>query len=173
MRALPLLIGLLLTSTTVPAFAMGPPRPLPPQARPSGFDAADSSVAVVRASALEKLALDQPWHGLPPDHQAQVRDWYDGLPSADEPPFPAKGLGAIYQPLITMQDRVVVEGPLFASVTVDAGGKATQVSFLQIPDPKLKDVLAAILLGTAYKPGLCSGTPCAMEFPVQAEFAKR
>ena len=122
---------------------------MPPQAQPNGFDAAESGVAVVWANALETLALDPPWHCLLTAHHAQVRDWYDGLPASDEPPFPAQGLGAIDQPLITMQDRVAIEGTLFASVTVDAAAKATQVSFLQIPDPKLKDVLAAILFGTA------------------------
>jgi len=124
-------------------------------------------IPVPKATELE---FDKSWNQLSYSQQRIIRNWYENLDINDEPPYPVEGLAPMYADIVKVQARVAVNGHLFASVTVDATGKATKVSFLEIPDQELKEVLAFIMLKPAYKPGKCNGKPCEMEFPVQADF---
>ena len=58
-------------------------------------------------------------------------------------------------------------------VTVDSQGRAKSVSVLQSPDPKMTQYAAGVLMLETYKPALCDGTPCTMQFPFRITFSTR
>jgi len=49
-------------------------------------------------------------------------------------------------------------------VRIDEVGNAKSVSIYKTPDAKLSNVVAATLTRTRFKPGLCEGRPCAMDY---------
>ncbi len=114
--------------------------------------------------------LDKPYERLTEAEKDVVRGWYDNLPAGDEPPFPVNGMKEISENVAKVQQKAHVKGRFFAAAHVDARGHAATVSIYAIPDDRLKNVLAAILIETKYKPGRCSGKPCAMDFPIDVNF---
>jgi len=57
-------------------------------------------------------------------------------------------------------------GELSLTVTVGPDGKAKQVAdFSSISNPEMAKFAASILLMTKFKPAVCGGTPCSMQFP--------
>lgn len=120
------------------------------------------------------VPVDKRWDELLASQQALFkRSWYEDMAEDDEPPYPADGPLSMLSDLVKVQNAVSVEGRLFATVLVDAQGQATQVAFHEIPSEALREVLAFALMKPAYKPAICSGKPCAMEYPVVAHFERR
>lgn len=120
-------------------------------------------------SAVE-LPLDKPYQQLTEPQKDIVRSWYEDLGANDEPPFPVNGMAPLMADIATVQRRVQVQGRFFAAAHVDDKGNAKTVTIYDIPDARLKQVLAFILIKTKYKPAKCNGKPCAMDFPIEAGF---
>jgi hypothetical protein len=98
---------------------------------------------------------------------------YEHMGPGDEPPFPVNGLRAILDPLRKAQAKLLADGDLFLIAAVDQNGAATEVRALGSPSPQLTQVAAQILLLTRFKPALCDGSPCRMEFPLKLHFETR
>ena len=58
-------------------------------------------------------------------------------------------------------------------VEIDSQGKPVSVSVYQSPDPKMTQVVGTILMLQSYKPALCNGEPCSMQFPFRINFTMR
>lgn len=56
-------------------------------------------------------------------------------------------------------------GPFLIHVKVGKDGNATEVVVPASPDEKITQAIAAVLMNEKYKPGVCKGKPCAMDFP--------
>lgn len=95
------------------------------------------------------------------------------MPKADEPPFPVGGLIAIYRPISQVQNAMVGDGEVEMYVTVNADGRAVSVSVFKTPDPDISEMIAKVLMLTEYKPALCAGKPCVMEFPFVMTLSRR
>lgn len=113
------------------------------------------------------IPFDKRYEELTAEERAIVRSWYESMPEADEPPFPLHGTGRIYKRIAEAQRRLVLNGFLSMFVTVDSTGTPTAVSVLSTPDPGLARYVAGVLLEERYKPAVCSGRPCEMQFPVR------
>ena len=96
---------------------------------------------------------------------------YESIGPGDEPPFPANGLKSIYASLARAQQKLLVTGDFSLIATVDAEGNVTQVKALGDPDPEMTRVVATILTLTKFKPALCKGVPCKMDFPFRMRFS--
>lgn len=120
-----------------------------------------------------QLPFDKRYHELTLEQQNLLKTQYERMSEADEPPYPANGLGPIYKFIAEGQQRLQVRGQLTMIVDVDARGQAKSVSVLQSPDPEMTNLVAAILVLEKYKPGMCAGTPCSMQFPFRMNFAVR
>lgn len=132
------------------------------------------------AVATFALPYDKTYEELSAAEREGVRAAYEDLPATDDPPFPKRGLRAVYQGVIGLQKELLLEGRLVALLNVDAQGLVASVSFIAIPsstldlsDSQLQTVIGRTLLEAEFKPGTCGGTPCAMEFPVQMSFEWR
>jgi hypothetical protein len=107
---------------------------------------------------------------LTPEQKAIVHSWYEHLEPGDEPPFPADGLAPLYDAIQRGQRKLMVRGELQMAVTVEPGGKATEVQVLKSPSPEMTQFAASVLLLAKYKPAVCKGQPCRMQFPLSLRF---
>lgn len=165
-------IGFCLSSTAYSAAsAATSATAVPSKAAAAGLPRIGTRYVPGTATASESLPIDKPWDQLLASQQAQFkRSWYDDMPDADEPPYPLAGPAEMMGDIIKIKQALTVTGPLFATVLVDEAGKAVQVTFHQIPDERLREVLGYALLKPQFKPARCGGKACVMEYPVMASF---
>ena len=153
------------------AFAASTPAVTGLQAPAAGLPRIGTRYIPDDRAASDTVPVDKRWDQLLPSQQALFkRSWYEDMPDADEPPYPVNGPSEILADIIKIKNALPVTGVLFATVLVDETGKGVQVTFHQIPDEKLRQVLGYALLKPQFKPARCSGKPCVMEYPVMASF---
>ena len=116
------------------------------------------------------IPVNVSYEQLSVEDKASFHQYYESLKAGDEPPFPIGGLKAIYDPLRKGQAVLLVRGEIFLAAKVDPTGKVTEVSSLQSPDAEMTKFAARILYVTKFKPAICSGLPCVMEFPLRMTF---
>lgn len=125
-----------------------------------------------RSAAAEGslVPFEKTWDALTKQEQRTVREHYDMLDDADEPPYPEKGAIGAYRGFAEAQKRVITEGELRMNVLVDSSGKASTVTVFSSPDPGITQAATFIALAEKYKPALCAGTPCPMIYPYALKF---
>jgi hypothetical protein len=116
------------------------------------------------------VPFDKRYSELTLEQRRILKSQYERMGDADEPPFPVNGLRPIYLKLASGQQELRVNGPLTIFVGVDSQGRATKVSILQSPNPAMSKFAASVLLLEKYKPAVCNGIPCPMEFPFRTTF---
>ena len=105
------------------------------------------------------------FESLTPAERAGLRALYDGMPESDEPPFPKAGMAPIMGDVAELAGVARVTGIVSIFVNVDAAGNATGVRVMKAPNIEVAKAISFILVQAKYKPAVCSGAPCAMEFP--------
>lgn len=129
---------------------------------------------ITRRVVQGPLPFDKSWEQLTAEQQALVKSRYQQqMPAADEPPFPAHGLGPIYKAIVAIDKEIGIKGELSLSVDVDSQGKAVSVSVLKSPDDQLARAVAAVVMMQEYKPAVCAGQPCRMHFPVRINLVRK
>ena len=116
------------------------------------------------------IPVKRRYEQLTPEQKVIVHSWYEHLEPGDEPPFPADGLAPLYNAIERGQRKLLVRGELQMAVTVGPEGKATEVQVLKSPNPAMTQFAASVLLLTKYKPAVCKGQPCKMQFPLSLRF---
>lgn len=118
------------------------------------------------------VPFDKRYSELTVEQQRILKSQYERMEDADEPPFPVNGLRPIYLMLASGQQELRVDGTLRIFVEVDSQGRATKVSVLESPNPEMTKFAASVLLLEKYKPAVCNGSPCTMEFPFRITFER-
>ena len=113
------------------------------------------------------IALNLPYHQLPVQDRLALHNWWEHIEPGDEPLFPAGGLVSIYRLIGSVNERRHQQGELLVVATVNPQGLASEVRILASPTPELGEATAKILLATKFKPAICAGAPCTMDFPVR------
>ena len=111
--------------------------------------------------------FDAAWKELSNAEQRAVRAAYTNLPPQDEPPYPMEGMGALLENIRLMGEHFKVKGEFFLVVKVDATGKAEAIGIEKSPDGDFSRYVAAVAVHAKYKPAMCAGSPCAMDFPIE------
>jgi hypothetical protein len=126
----------------------------------------------IRRYAVKPLtiAINLPYEQLSPSDRIKVHHNYEAIAPGDEPPFPAGGLVAILDPIRKVQQKLLVSEDLFLVAMVDRTGKAIEVSAFGPQDSTMTKVASQLLLLTPFKPAVCSGQPCQMQFPLRMRF---
>ena len=119
------------------------------------------------------VPVDKKYSELTREEQLLVKSQYDQMGPSDEPPFPLNGLAPIYKAIATGQNKFLATGNLVLFVSINEKGDATSVSVLSSPDPEMTRFAASVLLVEKYKPALCNGAPCAMQFPFRIALKTR
>jgi len=113
------------------------------------------------------IAINLPYAKLPTSDRQSLHALYEQMPDGDEPPFPIYGLQAIYDPIRKAHDKLADPGDLSLIATVDPSGQVQRVEVFKSPSTQMTQFVANVLTMTKFKPALCGGKPCAMEFPVR------
>jgi hypothetical protein len=113
------------------------------------------------------VAINLPYEQLSADEQQRFKASYERLAEGDEPPFPRQGLKALYDPVLKAQSRFAAGGDLFLVALVGADGKVTEVRTYGSPSVEMTRFASELLLITSFKPAVCGGRACAMEFPLR------
>jgi hypothetical protein len=99
------------------------------------------------------------------EEKAALRAMYEGMPEADEPPFPVAGMRYIVDDVATIAGKLDAKGFVSIHVGVDAKGNATGVKVMNTPSLEVAKAIAYVLVKAKYKPAVCEGSPCESEFP--------
>ena len=116
------------------------------------------------------VSVNLSWEQLPPGDRAKFKENYEAMPPGDEPPFPTGGLKAILDPVRKAQSKLLVTGDLFLVAKIDPTGVAEEIAVYGSPSPEMTKFASQVLLLAKFKPAVCSGQPCAMEFPLRMHF---
>jgi hypothetical protein len=130
------------------------------------------SILIQKQITRSSVPLNRTYEQLSPQEKANVHEWYEFIDEGDEPPYPAKGLLPIYKAIGHARNLAPGQGELLLAVTVDPNGRAKEVQVLRSPGKEISEFVASVLLMTKYKPAVCEGKPCQMQFPLQVEFEK-
>jgi hypothetical protein len=129
------------------------------------------AVHVRRDRLLGTIPLDREWPALTPAQQSIVRDGYPALDDRDEPPYPLKGMKALYAAATDVYARFTqYEGNVIVYVTVGADGVPRSATTYHTPHPELGRFVAMAMMMQRFKPGMCAGTPCQSLYPVKFSF---
>ena len=116
------------------------------------------------------VPINKRYDQLSLDEKARINGRYERIEPGDEPPFPLKGLKPIYQAMYKAQTKLLVTGRLTVVAKVDASGEVNEVRVIGSPSDQMSKVAALVLYETKFKPAICRGTPCSMEFPFVYNF---
>ena len=114
-----------------------------------------------------KIPLNKTYGELTPEQKAELHAMYESLPPGDEPPFPLEGMKPIFSAIKKGQEKLLAKGVLSVAVTVGPDGKAMQVVDLgSTKNLEMTQFAATVLMMTKFKPAVCAGKPCIMQFPL-------
>lgn len=117
-----------------------------------------------------KIPPNKTYAQLTPEQKNYFHSMYESVAPGDEPPFPLEGMKPIIAAITKAQAKRRAHGTLSLAVTVGPDGVAKQAAeYGSVSDPEMTKFAASILLMTKYKPALCSGQPCTMQFPFNLE----
>lgn len=112
-----------------------------------------------------EIPLNRTYGKLTEDQRAHLHAMYSSLAPGDEPPFPEKGLKSIFTTIRLAQRQHQAEGELDMTVTVGPDGVPKKAeNHGAVSNAKMTEVARQALMSTKYKPAMCHGTPCEMEF---------
>jgi hypothetical protein len=115
-----------------------------------------------------KIPLNRTYAELTTEQKDAFNKNYEPIAPGDEPPYPVDGLKPIVAAIIKGQEAYLAVGELRLLVTVGPDGKAKDVSaYGKVDNPGMAKFAASVLLLTKYKPAICKGSPCTMQFPFQ------
>lgn len=116
-------------------------------------------------ASSQRFPLSKKWSELSQEDRAAFRSQYEDMPDTDEPPYPVDGMAPIFQQLSIEAGRAHVYGEFVIDVTVNPHGKGTKVTLVKYSSVEAAKVVAYVLVHTQYKPAVCHGKPCIMDFP--------
>jgi hypothetical protein len=122
---------------------------------------------VVRAV---KIPINRRYDELTLAEKATLSQDYELASPDDEPPFPAEGLRSILVAIHKAHEKLLVSGDLFMIVDVGADGEAKSVKAVQSPSPEMAKFVGSLFYITKFKPAVCEGKPCAMQYPFRLSF---
>ncbi|MES2901722.1 MAG: hypothetical protein V4723_18500 [Pseudomonadota bacterium] len=96
-----------------------------------------------------------------------VKANYENLGPDDEPPYPVGGVLTLYKTISDVGIYWKAVGEIELIATVSPEGNVTAVSAFKTPDIRMTEYAAKILAVQKFKPAMCKGVPCVMDFPLK------
>ena len=120
--------------------------------------------------AVSTVPFDRSFSELSEREQNLVRKKFINLNLNDVPPYPVKGAGSLYRPILKAGSRHNEVGLLKLKASINAQGDVTKVEIESAPSPWLARKASKIVQRTKFEAGLCDGVQCEMQFPVELAF---
>lgn len=141
---------------------------------------APSTGSQIKRAVVRNIAVppEKAYGELTPDQKSAVHAGYESLAPGDEPPYPLYGVGRLFKAISDGADKLTPSGfstplgRLALVVDIDAKGQATSVSVLEAPTIELAKFAASVLMLEPYKAAICTGRPCAMQYPFVLTFTR-
>jgi len=119
---------------------------------------------------VTKVPMNRAWAQLNAEQKKVVKASYEAMAEDDEPPYPIAGTEELLRAAAAAQKRFLASGRLYVVVDVDAAGVANTASVIEAPSPEMGKFIAEAMLLQKYKPALCKGQPCKMQYPLAMDF---
>lgn len=116
------------------------------------------------------IPLHKRYAELTAEERATLKRNWEPMPEDDEPPFPLRGLRPVHAAMARVQQHLLVEGEVLLIASVNSAGEVTEVKAVGGPSPDLINAAASVLFDTKFKPAVCGGQPCAMQYPFDFKF---
>lgn len=113
--------------------------------------------------------LDRAYKRFTEREKQAFKDFYEPMLPDDEPPFPAEGLKPVIQKLSRLVGLLKIEGEVVLHITINAQGEATGFKVFRATNPQVVEAVAKVFAQTPFKPAVCDGQPCEMDFPFTAK----
>lgn len=101
----------------------------------------------------------------------RLHQLYESIPPGDEPPYPLQGVWSYSDPLGEIALRRQLVGSLTVLLDIDSGGQVIGLNLLAAPEGAPWTAIEQILKAIPFKPAVCSGQACAMQYLVQMDFS--
>jgi hypothetical protein len=124
-----------------------------------------------RSAIRSTLPLNRRYAELDDAEKAWLRADYEDMPAGDEPPYPADGLLTVFT---AIKDGMEKHGPLGTMTLVadvDSDGKVRHVDAFGKVDSDFAQFASRVLVAIPFKPGVCAGRPCNMQYVLRMEFS--
>ncbi len=126
----------------------------------------------IRQSLLgARVAADKDYADLSAADKAWVRADFAPMAESDEPPYPVGGVKALTAGIVQAQVKMRLQGHLRLVAKVEADGSVSRVDAIATPDEQMGKGVAAMVMLQKFKPALCKGQPCSMDFPVNVRLS--
>ncbi|MBC3872874.1 hypothetical protein [Undibacterium flavidum] len=135
-------------------------------------DAPALGTSLKKKVATSSISMDRSYQELSEEEKEAIRSVYDNMPENDEPPYPLYGTREIHRKMSQTQQYVAAKGVLTMTVDVSSTGEAQSVSIYESPDPDITRVASLVLMETKYKPAVCGGKACKMQYFFQVQFSR-
>ena len=113
--------------------------------------------------------LDATYAELDDASKANIKANYENMPVSDEPPFPTEGLEPLWKEITKVSYGRNQIGGIVAIASVSPEGKVEKVAMYDTTSSYMTRVVSAALFATPFKPGVCDGKACAMDFILEGE----
>jgi len=120
-----------------------------------------------KIDATSPISFKKSYVELSADEQALFNKQFKNMSANDRPPFPAKGLRAIYRPILEKNKSILDQGVLQLSVAVDSQGNVDAIRVIEAPSAKLERYAKRVIKNVEFEPATCGSASCAMDFPVR------
>ncbi|WP_444884368.1 energy transducer TonB [Microbulbifer sp. PSTR4-B] len=125
---------------------------------------------IKRVAVSGRIPFDRPYSELSEKEKRIFTSEYENFQEGDEPPFPKEGLKALHWPLYKGHEISMKRGILDVIALINEDGDLEKISIYESPNKYMSDLAIAVFRETKFKPAICSGMPCTMEFPLKINF---
>lgn len=131
--------------------------------------------SAIRRNAVGSFSvpINKRYDELSSEERQALNRSYEHIDEGDEPPFPAEGLKPLLKAIYAIQGKLLVTGKLFLVADVEPDGHVSQVKAEGSPSAEMTKYAGAALMLTKFKPAVCKGRPCKMQFPLEMIFKVR
>lgn len=120
------------------------------------------------------VPVNRKYHELTTEEKAIVHQMYEHIAPGDEPPFPAEGMAPVHIAINRLQNALRIRtGDMILIATVAPDGTVSKVEAYASPDRDMTKYSAQVIMLTKFKPAVCKGAPCQMEFAFRYSFGFR
>ncbi len=156
-----------------PAVEQPAVEPLPPPQYTVTEDEPRTGTRIRRNVVAGNLVpLNRTYAQLTDAEKQIVKSQWQSIAPDDEPPYPADGLLPVQRAIQKVAQATDWTGPLALVAKVDAAGTVTAVDLLRPADPTVVARAADVLMHIRFKPAVCSGRSCAMDFPFRMQIVR-
>jgi hypothetical protein len=116
------------------------------------------------------LPMDKTYVQLDEAQKGLLKSQYLPMDAKDEPPFPVDGLGKLFTTIGKGAAALHTWGNISVILRISSSGEAVSAAVLAADDEDLGRFAAQVGMLTRFKPAICNGQACAMDFPIRINF---